>query len=186
MSSDDDILGAAIRGDQGCAPEGVKTEAAKKALEELRVRLLDLKNSNKLLNFRHSERSRTHVRIIDELPDCLMPKLLAGGSLTFRSLPEPEDEPADEHAPDFLKTLDEARATDEAYLAAIEKIDGDDAESAEALVIERELKDRVRGHLGMPPRMNVETISIADYARTHGLDPNYDLPDPGVEIVAAS
>jgi hypothetical protein len=57
---------------------------------DLRNRLLDLRNSNKLLNYRHSERSKTQVRIVDELPDFLHESLTTGKSLSFRSLPELE------------------------------------------------------------------------------------------------
>ncbi len=38
-------------------------------LEKLRLRLLDLSGRNRLLNFKFSERSRTQVRLVDELPD---------------------------------------------------------------------------------------------------------------------
>ncbi len=74
-------------------------------LAGLRKKLLDLTNRNRLLSFKHSERSRTHVRIIDELPDVLFSKLKDGEKLTFGSLPEPESRPLDEETDEFLLTL---------------------------------------------------------------------------------
>ena len=60
------------------------------------MRLLDLTNSNRLLNYKFSNRSRRHVRIVDELPDEVIGKLEDGKRLAFRSLPELGDEPQDE------------------------------------------------------------------------------------------
>ena len=55
----------------------------KDQIKELRMRLLDLSNRNALLNFRHSEKALTHIRIIDELPDFLFGVLLDGDKVCF-------------------------------------------------------------------------------------------------------
>jgi len=62
-------------------------------LKGLRDKLLDLSNRNRLLSFKHSERSRTHIRLIDELPDVLFAKLKDGQKLRFKALPEPDSKP---------------------------------------------------------------------------------------------
>ncbi len=62
-------------------------------LRELRKKLLDLTNRNRLLSFKHSDRARTHVRVIDELPDILYEKLSDGDRLVFRSLGSPPSHP---------------------------------------------------------------------------------------------
>ena len=67
---------------------------AEKLIADLRRRLLDLRNSTRLLNFKFSDRARTHVRIVDDLPDVLYGNLIDGKKLTFVSLPDPEDEQA--------------------------------------------------------------------------------------------
>src|SRR2546423_5307826 len=150
----------------------------KKSIEELRKRLLDLSNRNRLLNFKFSDRSRTHVRVIDELPDVLYGKLIDGKRLTFAALPEPRDEPQDEKSDAFLAALQAARVSDEAYLSALNELgeEGDDASAVQK--IERDLKDRVRTQLGLPPRLIHQSLTPAEYARTQGLDPSYDLPRP--------
>ena len=99
----------------------------KKSIEELRKRLLDLSNRNRLLNFRFSDRSRTHVRVIDELPDVLYGKLIGGKRLTFAALPELQDEPQDEKSDEFLAALQAARVSDETYLSALNALGDDDA-----------------------------------------------------------
>jgi hypothetical protein len=88
-------------------------ETARKQIEALRQKLLDISNRNPLASFRHSERARGHVRVIDELPDLLLEKLEAGQKLNFVALPEPTDEPADEKSDEFLMALEAARVTDE-------------------------------------------------------------------------
>lgn len=58
-------------------------------VERLREQLLDLSNRNRLLNFKHPQRSRKQVRVIDELPSVLYDRLLAGKSFRFKAVDEP-------------------------------------------------------------------------------------------------
>jgi hypothetical protein len=67
---------------------------AEKLIADVRRRLLDLRKSMRLLNFKFSDRDLTHVRIVDDLPDVLYGNLIDGKKLTFVSLPDPEDEQA--------------------------------------------------------------------------------------------
>ena len=61
--------------------------AAQKRIADLRMRLLDLSNGNRLLNYKFSNRSRRHVRLVDELPDKIIDKLVEGKRLTFQITP---------------------------------------------------------------------------------------------------
>jgi hypothetical protein len=150
----------------------------KKSTEELRKRLLDLSNRNRLLNFRFSDCSRTHVRVIDELPDILYSKLVDGKRLTVAALPEPQDEPQDETSQEFLAAFQTARLSDEIYISALKELDeeGDDASAVQR--IERDLKDRGRAQLDLPPRPTRprQSLTPSEYAQTKGIDPSYDLP----------
>lgn len=60
------------------------------ALERLRMRLLDLTARNRLIHFRHTKRGS--LRIIDELPNQLVEKLLSETEMRFRPIPEPTRE----------------------------------------------------------------------------------------------
>lgn len=75
------------------AQPGVSSELVDYHVSELRTRLLDLTSRNRLLNFRHSDRSRTHVRVIDELPEFLYEHLTSGSVMEFRPVSEPRLEP---------------------------------------------------------------------------------------------
>jgi len=164
---------------QATTGDDARLEVTKEAVEELRKRLLDLRNSNRLLNFRFSDRSRTHVRVIDELPDFLFEKLNAGKPLTFQALPEPDDEPKDEQRLEFGIAYSEARATDTEYLRELAGLgEADDASSPAVQKIERALKDRVRQQLGWSKRAAKDTMSPAEYAEARGFDSDYDLPRP--------
>lgn len=44
--------------DQGLDEQFLRVEAAQKTLEELRKKLLDLSNRNRLLNYRHNKTAR--------------------------------------------------------------------------------------------------------------------------------
>src|SRR5262245_9180157 len=88
---------------QPVAPELTPREIAAQArIRELRMRLLDLTNANRLLNYKFSDRSRRQVRLVDELPDALMEHLEEGKRLAFKPLPELGDEPKDEQKENFL------------------------------------------------------------------------------------
>lgn len=56
-------------------------------LERIRLRLLDLTNRNRLLNFRHTEKSS--LRAVDELLDSLYNVLRDGSELYFAPIPKP-------------------------------------------------------------------------------------------------
>ena len=93
------------------------------SIEKYRTKLLDTTKRNPLISFKHSPRSRQHIRLIDELPDFLYEALVGGKILQFRSLPEESQIPADEKTPDFIRHFEQAKITDEAYNEALEAID---------------------------------------------------------------
>ncbi len=151
--------------------------AAQKRIAELRMRLLDLSNSNRLLNYKFSTHSRRFARVVDELPDQLIRKLEGGKHIVFKSLPEPGDEPEDEKGDAFLLALEQAKRSDEEYLAAL-KNHTDDEEGERARRTERALRDRLRRMLGMPDRRLSDQIGKAEWARKNDIEPSFDLPLP--------
>ena len=58
-------------------------------------------NRNPLISYKHSDRKRGQVRIVDELPDEIYKDLLAGKPFIFRALPEPTYHPKDENTAEF-------------------------------------------------------------------------------------
>ena len=137
--------------------------------------MLDLSNGNRLLNYKFSDRSRRHVRIVDEIPDQLFGRLDEGRRLVFKSLPEPPDEPKDEKTDGFLLAFEQAKRSDEEYLAALKSVDDEDGEIARR--IERALRDRVRKTLRMPDRLLRDQISKAEWAWQNSVEPSFDLPE---------
>ena len=148
-------------------------------IADLRIRLLDLRNGNKLLNYKHSERAKTQVRIVDEQPDFLHDCLTSGKSLSFRSLPEPENELPDEKTDEFLMALEEAHRLDARWTALVEE--DEDITSDKAVRLDRVIRDRVRAEMGLPPAKGGRLVSIADWARLNGIAPSFDLPSPSAD-----
>ena len=69
----------------------IENSQAYQALENLRLRLLDLTARNRLINFRHTKTGS--LRVIDERPNQLVETLLAETEMRFAAIPEPtEDE----------------------------------------------------------------------------------------------
>src|SRR5712691_11573950 len=120
-----------------------RRDVTQKSIAELRKRLLDLSYRNYgMLNFRFSDRSRTHVRVIDELPDVLYGKLVEGKRLTLAALPAPPDEPQDEKSDAFLAAFQTACLSDATYLSALKELGEEDDDASAVQRIERALKDR--------------------------------------------
>jgi hypothetical protein len=76
---------------------------ARKGLEQVRLRLLDLTNRNRLLNFRHPRRAS--VRVIDELPDQLFGRLVDGETFVFKPVPKPTSADELAHQREVAKQL---------------------------------------------------------------------------------
>lgn len=166
------------------SPANDTSSYIKQAISKLRVKLLDLTNRNALLNFRHSDKSLSHLRVIDELPDFLYASLVQGKKLTFLSLPELDQEPHDEKIPKFQDHLRVALVQDEDYLSEIKKLEDQDDAQADLIAAERKLRNRLRTEFGMPPVSDLKPLTNAQWAKQNGLDPKYDLPLPNEDDYA--
>ena len=145
----------------------------RQVIQQYRTKLLDLTNRNPLISFKHSERSRNHIRVIDEIPEILFNKLATGRELSFTSLPDPELTPEDESTPIFLHQLRRAKSEDPAYKAAVAEL-GPNPSVRQRNKVERAFRDRVRSILGLSEFQ--PTWEPVKRARELGLSPDYELP----------
>ena len=149
----------------------------KDKIENIRPKLLDLSRRNPLISARLGPRSGSVVQIVDELPDVLAFNLAGKRPMRFVPLPSLDDDPKDERTRKFLNALSEARLTDEAYLEQEENLDPAAADALDrGEQIERNLKDRVRDLLAMPPRASKGDSSLSQHAKNNDISPSYDLP----------
>ena len=152
-------------------------EVNRETLRLLRLKLLDLTKRNSLVSFKMNRRSNKFIRIIDELPNELHKKIQNESILKLIGLPLPEEHPIDENNPEFISNLEQMRSDDETYKKKILELgSAEDGSSKEYLKIERDLKDLVREKLGMRKRKHPNIMSIHEYARSHNLEPEYDVP----------
>jgi very-short-patch-repair endonuclease len=128
------------------------------AIKQLRLKLLDLTNRNRLLNFKFTDSSKKYVRIIDEIPGHLYDQLTSdpanSAKLYFASLPEP---PA---------RLIESRATD---LLPVR-------EAAGARIAANGERASPESTAPAPPTDPLR-FNLEQWARDNGIDPSYDLPE---------
>jgi hypothetical protein len=143
-------------------------------IEKLRPKLLDLSTRNPLIFTRLSARSISYIRVIDELPEAICDKLRNHGEMRFVALPPLDSDPKDERDENFRKSLSAARIQDEQYLADLANVDDDIPQE----LIERNLKDRVRASLGMPPRQQKDGLSLEQHAKNNNIRPSFELPLP--------
>src|SRR6516162_4551189 len=150
-------------------------EMVREGVRKAREKLIDLSMRNGMLNFRHSETSAKHVRIVDDDLELLAGALASGKSLDIISIAPVEQVPRDEETDEFRVALRLAKETDPEWLAAEDarRAAGNRRRSKDK-VAERALRDRVRTQLGMP-EWRVATDPCAR-ARELGIDPSYDLP----------
>ncbi|MFB3814040.1 MAG: DUF4011 domain-containing protein [Terriglobales bacterium] len=145
----------------------------RQVIQQYRTKLLDLSQRNPLISFRHSERSRSHIRVIDEIPEKLFGKLDGGKQLFFEPLPDPEPAPSDELSPAFQTLLRRAKTEDQAYKDALNDL-GPNASPRQKQKIERELRNRIRSKLGLAPFQ--PTWDPVKRAKELGINPDYELP----------
>ena len=151
----------------------------KECIEKYRALLLDTSRRNSLISFNHSERSHQHIRVIDELPDFLYSEFLDGKQLTFLALPEDGQSPPDEKTQEFLKHLEQTKLTDQDYIEAIDSIDEDEEGALDKLKeIERKLRNKIREVLELPVWKEKNSLTNAELAQKHRLDPSYEMPGP--------
>lgn len=151
-----------------------------KRINEMRHRLLDLSRRNPLLSTRFSANSASILRVVDEMPEVIVRKLCGGDKLTFVPLPSLGDSDPLEETAEFKDALSYARLEDFAYRSALSTVEQTAEENLDKVqLLERELKDRVRASLGLPPRQEKpDQTSLRQHAINCGISPNYELPLP--------
>lgn len=155
-------------------------ELVRARIEGLRPKLLDLTRRNPLIATKFSGRGTSHIRVVDELPDVLFFRLSGQLPMKFVSLPALDEDPKDEKDRKFRDALANARLTDEIYIEDSDALDlTSDSGLEKSRTLDREIKDRVRKLLGMPPRVGKDDISLVRHAKNHKISPEYDLPNPG-------
>jgi hypothetical protein len=103
------------------------------------------------------------------VPDLVLGQLQNEGRFRLKALPEPEDELADERTLEFRAALSKARVADETYRAAIAALDQEDPSStAKEEKIERDLRDRLRAKLALPPHPTRRSLDLNAHAARHG------------------
>jgi very-short-patch-repair endonuclease len=154
------------------------------AVAKLRAKLIDLSRRSPLIAFKHSSRSVSQLRFVDERPDLLFERLNKG-SMGFEPLPGEEQTPSDERTPQFGIAYEHARLTDSEFLAATEKLGEGEGDARAWQNAERSLRGRVRAQLGLPKLDYGKSLDVLALARAHGFDPSYDLKPSDDGSIAA-
>ena len=168
-------LGAAEASEIGTADENVAiAEMVRQGIRKAREKLIDLSLRNGMLNYRHSESSSRHVRVIHQLPSAVVECLASEKSIDLLPLPPVETIPRDEDTDAFRAALKEAKAVDPEWLAAEDaKRAAGSRRRSKDKAAERSLRDRVRNQLDMPEWRAATDPKVR--AQELGIDPSYDL-----------
>ncbi|MCI5149990.1 MAG: DUF4011 domain-containing protein, partial [Candidatus Electrothrix sp. MAN1_4] len=131
-------------------------DVALNALENLRLRLLDLSARNRLLNSPHTPKNKSILRIIEELPNQLVEKLLTDKELRFLPVPYP--------------TLEELIATG---FLKIEKVSGKKISFIKSPTCQQLVKQILK----IVKQISKE-LTAQKWAEQLGLRTAYDVPKP--------
>jgi very-short-patch-repair endonuclease len=163
--------------DRSNMPDSGEQTRLERLYEQLRNKLLDLTKKNKMLNYTFGARSKRQLQIVNEVLEEAYSKLVGDDvSLRIAYLGEPEGVPPDEKTQEFVDAFEHAKVSEVEYLIALEAlvaVGGDNEIAIERL--ERELRERVRSQLGLPPRPKRADVNRAEHARSLGIDPNVEL-----------
>lgn len=154
------------------------------AVAKLRAKLIDLSRKSPLISFKHTSRSASQLRFVDERPDLLFTRLTSG-TMGFEPLPGEEQTPPDERTPQFGIAYERARLIDEEFLAATNNLGDNEGDARAWQDAERALRGRVREQLGLPKLNYGKGIDVAAIARAHGFDPSFDLKTSDDDGLAA-
>jgi very-short-patch-repair endonuclease len=164
---------------------GAIVEMVRHGIQKAREKLIDLSLRNGMLNYRHSESSSRHVRVVHQLPSAVVECLASEKSIDLVPLPPVETIPRDEDTDVFRAVLREAKAVDPEWLAAEDaKRAAGSRRRSKDKAAERSLRDRVRVQLGMPEWRAATDPKVR--AQELGVDPSYDLKDGVIGGDAAS
>jgi hypothetical protein len=129
---------------------GAIVEMVRQGILKAREKLIDLSLRNGMLNYRHSESSSRHVRVVHQLPSAVVQCLASEKSIDLVPLPPVETIPRDEDTDVFRAALRDAKAVDPEWLAAEDaKRAAGNRRRSKDKAAERSLRDRVRVQLGM-------------------------------------
>ena len=121
--------------------------------------------------------TQSYLRVIDEQPEIIFYGLQNGQEFELLPLPNLDDEPKDEQNQEFEKLFEEKLVTEKEYLKALQELQEQNDTSQDSLYkIQRDLKDRIRDELKLPPRQKKDALNIRQHAKNNNIDPNYDLP----------
>lgn len=128
-----------------------------------------------MLNYRHSESSSRHVRVVHQLPSAVVECLASEKSIDLVPLPPVETISRDEDTDVFRAALRDAKAVDPEWLAAEDAKRAGSRRRSKDKAAERSLRDRVRVQLGMQEWRAATDPKVR--AQELGIDPSYDLKD---------
>jgi hypothetical protein len=158
-------------------PDLIEQQRLEGLYEKLRLKLLDLSKKNRMLNYGLGIRSQRYLQIVDDVLEDVYARLASEEArLKISFLPEPDDLPIEEKTEDFLAALEHAKASDIDYLTKLDALEteGHDNE-IELARLERQLRDKVRAQLGLPPRATRAEVNRTEHARSLGIDPGPEL-----------
>ena len=142
-------------------------------VEKYRRKLIDVSKRNPLFSFKFKEKSKTHLGIIDEIPDFVLTKLAQGKELTFEYIPNPNDIPKNELTDKYYEILETERLTNKDYLT---NINSADITAKDKVLIENELINKVRLKVGFKRIHFEENLNIQQLAEKHSISHSYNLP----------
>lgn len=144
-----------------------------KKIERYRRKLIDVSKKNPLFSFKFSDRSRTHIRIVDEIPDFVLDKLKQDKELTFAYVKSPNDIPLSELTDEFYELLEKEKQSNKKYLEIVES---PKSTNKEKVLAEYDIINKVRFDLRYKRIIFDENITVEEQAKRLNINTTFNLP----------
>ena len=157
-------------------------EHISKQISDSRRQLLGLTLRNPLLSCPHDQNAKAQIRIVHELHDAVFERFERGDVFSIAPLPEPRDAPDDEDDEEFEKALTDHKGISLTYRQALKQLRLSTQGTNSLETLDREARDHVRLLLGRGKWVSEHSLSPAELADRHGINPSFDLaPSDGEE-----
>lgn len=145
-------------------------------IEIYRKKLLDLSMGNSLLNFKIGNNKKA-IRIVNySIYDLYNALENECDTIGIFPLKEQDTEPKDEKTEKFRRAYAMAQLNDDEYLEKLKNLEeNNNTKDNDYEKLERELKNKVRKELQLPPFRQLEEIPREKWAVKNGINPIYEL-----------
>lgn len=151
-------------------------ETIEKIIQQLKFKLLDTSGRNNLISFKHNEKSRTHIRIINVSPEILFRQIINSSKLHFKSILDNKTSPKKRTSLNDLskeENFEKIEKKNQIYTLPSNKNESSNNSILNKMTINPLKKSQSNSQSFLEEKSDLNPLK--EYAHLHNIDLNYDL-----------